>query len=113
VINSVWYRVKENIKLTFVAREPAVSLSRNTGIAKGPKVGVAFKAPLRRIKKLNERAYYEMRSYIQKRHPQVVGTDSVRIIRRWTKSNGEVAKNDIKQGLVVKVIHLQSIIFEP
>ena len=32
--------------LTFVAREPAVSLSRNTGIAKGPKVGVAVKAPL-------------------------------------------------------------------
>ena len=38
--------IKENIKLTFVAREPAVSLSRNTGIAKGPKLGVAFKAPL-------------------------------------------------------------------
>ena len=37
--------------LTFVAREPAVSLSRNTGIAKGPKVGVAFKAPLWRVKK--------------------------------------------------------------
>ena len=47
-----------------------------------------------------------MRSYIQKRHPQVVGTDPVWIIRRWTKGNGEVAKNDIKQGLAVKVIHL-------
>ena len=41
--------VNEKIELTFVAREPAVSLSRNTGIAKGPKEGVAFNAPLKKI----------------------------------------------------------------
>ena len=56
---------------------------------------------------------YEIRSHIQKRHPQIVGTDPVWIIRRWTKGNGEVAKNDIKQGLVVKVIHLKKCDFEP
>ena len=54
-----------------------------------------------------------MRSHIQKRHSQVVSTNPIWIIRRRTKGNGEVAKNDIKQGLVVKVIHLEKYDFEP
>ena len=83
-------------KLTFVGLEPAVSFSRNTGMAKVPNAGVALRQRLSFVSiRWNEISV----PCSPKADLEIVRTNTELIVRGWSKSDRKVAEQDIEHRL--------------